>query len=222
MPQPRRQSGRARSSASRSSGARKATGSRSGSRSTTQKRAAAARSTAQQRQAASRRRTTTPRRSAPARRRATPADDVRRNVQAVVEALSRGVVLSRDRLQEAMDDAVERGRMTRGDANALVADLLKRGREQTDGLRSDIEQLLGRGRAVGAGATDRAMREVDRARRTAGLARFPILNYDDLTAAQVSSRLTDLNPAELRKVRDYERRNANRKSVLNAIEKALA
>jgi len=43
-----------------------------------------------------------------------------------------------------------------------------------------------------------------------------------LTAAQVQSRLDDLTPAQLRKVRDYERRNANRKSVLNAIEKALA
>jgi hypothetical protein len=29
-------------------------------------------------------------------------------------------------------------------------------------------------------------------------------------------------PAELRKVRDYEKRNANRKSVLSAIESKLA
>ena len=35
------------------------------------------------------------------------------------------------------------------------------------------------------------------------------------------SRLTDLTPAELRKVRDYERRNANRKTVLNSIESKL-
>ena len=50
---------------------------------------------------------------------------------------------------------------------------------------------------------------------------FPILGYDDLTAAQVTGRLGDLAPAELRKVRDYERRNANRKSVLAAIEQKL-
>jgi hypothetical protein len=35
------------------------------------------------------------------------------------------------------------------------------------------------------------------------------------------SRLTDLTAAELRKVRDYERRNANRKTVLNSIESKL-
>jgi hypothetical protein len=65
------------------------------------------------------------------------------------------------------------------------------------------------------------LREVDRARRTTGLAGFPVMGYDDLTAAQVTDRLEDLTAAELRKVRDYERRNANRKSVLSAIEKAL-
>jgi hypothetical protein len=131
--------------------------------------------------------------------------------------------------------------MTPADANSLAQDLFKRGRKQTDelrkqaeALRSDLEQLLGRAggdlhkrastarrRAVRAGAADRALREVDRARRAAGLGRFPILNYEDLTAAQIAERLSDLSPAELRKVRDHERRNANRKSVLSAIEKAL-
>jgi len=43
----------------------------------------------------------------------------------------------------------------------------------------------------------------------------------DLTVGQVSERLGGLAPSELRRVRDYERRRANRKSVLDAIEKAL-
>jgi hypothetical protein len=51
---------------------------------------------------------------------------------------------------------------------------------------------------------------------------FPITAYDDMTAAQVQGRLTELTPAQLRKVRDHERRNANRKSVLNAIEQKLS
>ncbi|MEA2186125.1 MAG: hypothetical protein QOK16_1136, partial [Solirubrobacteraceae bacterium] len=75
-------------------------------------------------------------------------------------------------------------------------------------------------RAPGA---DRALRTVDRARRVAGVGpAFPIMRYDELTAAQVNDRLGDLSPPELRKVRDHERRNANRKSVLAAIEKQLA
>jgi len=50
---------------------------------------------------------------------------------------------------------------------------------------------------------------------------FPILGYDELTAAQVQARLDDLSPPELRRVRDYERRHANRKSVLAALDKQL-
>jgi len=39
--------------------------------------------------------------------------------------------------------------------------------------------------------------------------------------AQVQARLDELTPPQLRKVRDYERRNATRKTVLAAIEGRL-
>jgi hypothetical protein len=125
------------------------------------------------------------------------------------------VVLTRERLQEAVDDAVERGRMTRHDATALVTSLFERGRTQTDDLIAQIEDLV-------TGTPTRIVREVDRARRVAGIgSNFPVSGYDDLTAAQVGERLNDLSAPELRKVRDYERRNANRKSVLQNIERKL-
>ena len=83
-------------------------------------------------------------------------------------------------------------------------------------MLSDVDQLLG-------GPADRVRREVDRARRVTGLgSAFPIDDYEELTAAKVAARLTGLTPAELRKVRDYERRNANRKTVLNAVESKLS
>jgi len=69
----------------------------------------------------------------------------------------------------------------------------------------------------------RVVREVDRARRAAGLgATFPILGYDELAVAQVIARLGELTPAELHKVRDHERPNAGRDLVLEAVEEALA
>lgn len=141
------------------------------------------------------------------------------------------VVLTRDRIQEVLDDAAARGRVTRSDANELATELVDRGREQTDQLMSDVERLFGRGRQQLGSATMRArrsesldllLRSADKARRTAGTAQsLPIVGYDDLTAAQVRDRLDGLAPAELRKVRDYERRHANRKSVLAAIDKRL-
>jgi hypothetical protein len=104
------------------------------------------------------------------------------------------VVISRARLQEVIDEAVERGRMTRGDAADLLAELLALGRAP-----------------------------LDAARRVAGLGpEFPIAGYDDLTAAEVAAELDGMSDAELRQVRSYEKANANRKTVLGAIERKLA
>ncbi|HWE34231.1 MAG TPA: hypothetical protein VG410_12145 [Solirubrobacteraceae bacterium] len=134
------------------------------------------------------------------------------------------VILTRDRIQETLDEAAERGRVTRSDANELVQELVRRGRQQTEGVLAEIE----RGVAAATRAArrvepvDRLVRTADRARRTVGVgSSFPISGYDDLTAAQVTERLGELKPGELRRIRDYERRHANRKSVLDAIEKAL-
>ena len=136
--------------------------------------------------------------------------------------LTRGVVLSRESINETLEDAVRRGRMTRDDAEDLAATLVGGGRKQAQDLLADVETLLGTSRRRTTESTDAIVRKVDRARRAAGLGpAFPILGYDELTAKQVTERLGDLSPADLRKVRDHERRNANRKSVLAAVEKAL-
>jgi polyhydroxyalkanoate synthesis regulator phasin len=155
------------------------------------------------------------------------------------DLLTKGVVITADHLQETVDDAVARGRMTRQDAEDLVQNLVEIGRRQSQDALADIEGLVERSatqtrraararvKSVGAAArrapgTDRALRTVDRVRRAAGLGpAFPIVGYEDLTTTQVKERLADLTPAELRKVRDHERRNANRKSVLAAIERKL-
>ena len=148
---------------------------------------------------------TQPRKSPP--RSSKDADGAREQLQRLLDPRE-VVVVTRGRLQEALDDAVTRGRMTRDDASELLSDVLARG-------RADLEGLL-------SGPAERVLREVDRARRATGIGpSFPIPGYDDLTAAEVDERLRDLSPAELRKVRDYERRNANRKSVLASIERKL-
>jgi polyhydroxyalkanoate synthesis regulator phasin len=108
------------------------------------------------------------------------------------------MVITRERLQDTLDDAVRRGRMTRDDASDLLSEILRR--------------------AVAAPA-DRVKREVRRV--TGSNETFPIDDYDDLTAAQIVSQLGGLNAPQLRWVRDYERRNANRKTVLAAVETKL-
>lgn len=126
------------------------------------------------------------------------------------------VVLTRDRIQEILDDAAARGRVTRTDANALASELVRKGRQQTEDLLADLEQLVGRGRGQIESATDRVLRTVG------GTPSVPIAGYDELTSAQVRERLPALAPAELRRVGEYERRHANRKTVLDAVDRALA
>ena len=141
------------------------------------------------------------------------------------------VVLSRERIQETLEEAADRGRVTRSDANELAALLIQRGRQQTDELFGDLDRFLGRGRqqidsaalrARRSQSVDRLVRGADRARRTVGVGpSFPIIGYDDLTVPQIRQRLRKLSKADLRKVRTYERRHAQRKSVLGQVEKLL-
>jgi|tagenome__1003787_1003787.scaffolds.fasta_scaffold20716281_2 polyhydroxyalkanoate synthesis regulator phasin len=233
---------RSTSSASRSGSARSSSSKSGASRSGTSRSAAGRKGgqrSAASRQGASARRSASAGASQAQTAAQSEANAVEQGINALRNAMTARatdslnlVMLTRDRMQEALDDAVERGHMTQQTANQLAQDLIKRTRQEAKDIFSDMEQLLGRGRSglegaakkvKGSGATDRALREADRARRVVGVGpSFPIIGYDDLTAAQISGRLDTLSPAELRKVRDYERRHGNRKSVLTAIERKLA
>src|SRR3954447_10386659 len=109
-------------------------------------------------------------------------ENASRNVLNPVDVM----VITRERLQDTLDDAVRRGRMTRDDATDLLSEVVRR--------------------AISPPA-DRVLREVRRV--TGGDDEFPIPGYDDLTAAQIVSQLGELEAVNLRRVRDYERRNAN-------------
>jgi polyhydroxyalkanoate synthesis regulator phasin len=168
-----------------------------------------------------------------------------KSVEAFRDALEHSVTLSRDRLQDVVDDAVKRGRMTRDDANELVSSLLTRSRRYSDELVKQLERLLDQAqrevesrtgparrrattearRAARAArdAADAPLAQADRIRRRSGVtAGGPITAYDQLTATQIKSRLRDLSAAELRQVRARERRGKARKGLLSDIDRRLA
>lgn len=117
---------------------------------------------------------------------------------ALKDAVTKGVTVPFDRLQEALDDAVRRGRIQRRDAEELASRLLA---------------------GVGGGVQD--LVDTAKARVTRGLGGLPIPEYETLTAAQVTQKLEDLTDPQLRVVRDHEVHHANRVSVLRAIDKRL-
>ena len=65
------------------------------------------------------------------------------NLAAVKDVLAEHLVLSADRLQETIDDAVRRGRMLPTDAQELAERLKSTGRRQLEELLSDLDRRLG-------------------------------------------------------------------------------
>ncbi|WP_320672200.1 hypothetical protein [Patulibacter defluvii] len=145
-----------------------------------------------------------------------PSDDSGGQLSGLAKLLAQGVIVTGERVQEAIEDAVRRGRMTRHDAHELAATIVAAGRRQTDELRGELEQLLGRGRDRIVGTRGDGSEPPAPAAPT-----LPIEGYDEMTAAQVVQALDGLEPAALRKLLDHETRTANRKTVLRAIERKL-
>jgi hypothetical protein len=162
-------------------------------------------------------------RKRPRRSSSQSSQGVGRNVAAVRDAVVKtvlapvnAVLLTRRQIQDVAEDAVKRGRMTRDDAQQMIQTLLQHGARQTDDFLADLERLLGRGKGF---EPERKGKSARKGTRTAS--NLPIPGYDDLPASAVQDRLADLTPAELRRLRDYERRHANRKTVLDPIERKL-
>ncbi len=83
-----------------------------------------------------------PKKEAPKKRSARPTVGLDKSIAQFRDSLEHSVTLSRERIQEVVDDAVKRGRMTHGDAEKMIGELLKRGRKQTDALLSELEKLV--------------------------------------------------------------------------------
>jgi polyhydroxyalkanoate synthesis regulator phasin len=175
------------------------------------------------------------------------------------KALAQSVVVTGERVQETVEDAVRRGRMTRRDAQELASAILAASRRQTDEIRQQLEALLERGprlvrrdgedaepvtipiehedvagTTVSGGVSTGAVAPSGAAEQAptpggsatpagaAPSAPLPIPDYDDLTAVLVRKSLAGLSTAELRAVRDHEAAHANRKTVLQAVDRLLA
>jgi hypothetical protein len=121
----------------------------------------------------------------------------------------------------------------------MVGRLVTRGRDQAEDLLSQLERVLAqvreapgrakqqvgdravRARKRAVKAVDKPLAGADRVRRAARVPGFPITAYDQLTIRQIDRRMQELSLAELRRVRDYERRNKGRKSLLRSLDRKL-
>lgn len=59
------------------------------------------------------------------------------------------------------------------------------------------------------------------AQRTAETATFPIPGYDEMNVEEISERVDALTDDQVRRLRDYERANQNRKTLIERFESRL-
>src|SRR4029450_6732954 len=104
---------------------------------------------------------------APASRGTEKSTRAEESVQAFREALEKTITISRERLEEVVDDAVRRGRMTRGDAEEMVGRLVTRGRDQAEDLLSQLERVLAQVREAPGRAKQQVGDRAVRARKRA-------------------------------------------------------
>jgi polyhydroxyalkanoate synthesis regulator phasin len=107
------------------------------------------------------------------------------SVQAFRNALEATVTIPRERLQDIVDDAVRRGRMTRGDAEELINRMVTRGREQADDILGELERVVAQLRDEVAERTAQQRRT---AQRTAGRAKRELGDATDRARKEVGTR----------------------------------
>jgi hypothetical protein len=74
-----------------------------------------------------------------------PDDALGTALIAIRDRLARGIMFTGERLQETLDDAASRGRLTHKDAEDLAQRLISAGRKQTEDLLVELEQIVERG-----------------------------------------------------------------------------
>ncbi len=91
------------------------------------------------------------------------------------------------------------------------------------------EQVTRQGLRVAEEATEqteKVLRQTERATkeaelRTAVFGALKTANYDELTVEEISRRLEGLSTGELRKVREYEKQNKNRETLIEQIDRKI-
>lgn len=149
--------------------------------------------------------------------------------EVITKLVSRGRKQTEDLIKE-LEKAIEQARKevetratkARKQAEARATRTRRQAETRATRARKSATRNVGKARKAVIDVADEPLAQADKLRSRAGVPGFPITAYDDLTAAQIKSRVAALSKADARKVRTYEKRNKARKSILDAVEKRLA
>ncbi len=123
--------------------------------------------------------------------------------------------------QEVLDGAVREVRHQAESNRSLTQELVERAEQQRGAYQTLVGQSVDaymdllyaplsyykQGLGVVEGEIDRAS--------------FPIANYDELNVAEISKHIDRLSAAQIREIREYEKRNKNRETLIDQFDRKL-
>ena len=147
----------------------------------------------------------------------TSGDSYKMVVDHVVAQQERNVRFARQVLEEATREVRHQVESNR----ALTLELVERAEEQRDAFRTLVGESVdaytellyapfayyGQGLSLVEGEIERAG--------------FPIAGYDEMNVREIGDRLEGLSAAEIRTVREYEKRNKNRETLIEQFDRKL-
>jgi len=145
----------------------------------------------------------------------TSADSYKLIIDHVVARQERNVRFAREMFGEAVHEIRHQAQSNR----ALTQELVERAEMQRDAFRTLV------GESVDA-YTDLLYAPLAYYKQGLRLvesegAGFPISGYDELNVKEIGERLDGMSAAEIRRVREYEKRNKNRETLVEQFDRKL-
>ena len=123
--------------------------------------------------------------------------------------------------QEVLDGTVREVRHQAESNQSLTQELVERAEQQRGAYQTLVEQSVDAYMDLLYAPLSyykQGLRVVEgEVERTA----FPIANYDEQNVAEISKRIDGLTAAQIRKVREYEKRNKNRETLIDQFDRKL-
>jgi hypothetical protein len=120
--------------------------------------------------------------------------------------------------QGVVEDSIRELRQQAESNRALTQELVDRAERQRDALQTLVEESVD-------AYMDLAYAPLSYYRQGLRLVEsgvgFPIVGYDELNVAEISERLDGLTAAQVREVREYEKRNKNRDTLIEQLDRKL-
>ena len=120
--------------------------------------------------------------------------------------------------QGLVEDSIRELRQQAESNRALTQELVDRTERQRDALQTLVEESVD-------AYMDLAYAPLSYYRQGLRLVEsgvgFPIAGYDELNVAEISERLDGLTAAQVREVREYEKRNKNRDTLIEQLDRKL-